>query len=188
MKFSNKSIHTSKPQKNMLDLEQSPCPKSLLSAHVAQSFKSICNLSLQLTPSITLTCPSMPEGASPALAWLLGGSPVSLWSQWQINQADFCWGFTTWTTSGLAKRIPQEHITRSREAVSKSLFFLQGAGCQMSCVKASPSLSNSFSETTCEANQSPERYCPINVIHIFHSTHTPTPCLLIAQVRRCQGM
>lgn len=47
--------------------------------------------------------------------------------------------------------------------------------------EASPSLSNSFSEATCEAKKSPERSCPINMIHIFHSTHTHTP------VSNCSG-
>lgn len=138
MKFSDESIHTSTPQKNHAWLGAVSMSQAPALCHVAQSFKNICHLSLQLTPSITLTCPSMPEGASPALAWLLDVSPVSLWSQRHIYQSGFCWGFTPWTTLGRAKRTQQEHITRGREAVSEGLFFLQGTGCQISCERPHP--------------------------------------------------
>lgn len=58
-------------------------PRALLSARVAGSFKSRQSSPFELAaaPRLTPTCPSMPEGARPALACPLGVTLSSLWSR-----------------------------------------------------------------------------------------------------------
>lgn len=44
----------------------------------SSEFQEHLPFELTADPSVTLTSPSMPEGASPVLVWLLGMSPVRL--------------------------------------------------------------------------------------------------------------
>lgn len=157
-------------------------PRALLSAQAPRSFKSRLSLSFELTaaPGVTLTCPSMPEGASPALVWPLGVSLFRLWSQQtHVYQAHFCQGFAPWTASALAKRTQQEHITRSREAIRKGLLFSQGAGCQI----RSPTVWGlTLTEQFFQWNHLWSKEGSLKILS-YHSAHTHTP----QHISNCSG-
>lgn len=156
----------------MLNLEQSPRPKSLLSAYVAQSFKSICHLNSQLIQVLfwpVLQCQKV--SALPLLGYLVWSLSASEVSDIFIRQVS-AGALLPGTLQGWQKGLSRSTLPGAGKSVLSA-----GSWVSDKLSEASPSLSNSISE----ANQSPERSCPINVIHIFHSTHTHTP------VSNCSG-
>lgn len=150
--------------------------KSLLSAHVAQSFKSVCHLSLQLTQ--VLLWPALQCQNVSALP-LLGSS---VWAPSACEVSDI---FTRHISAGalllglleVGKKASAGAHHQEQGSNKQGTVLSAGSWVSDKLTEASPSLSNSFSE----ANQSPERSCPINVIHRFHSTYTHTP------VSNCSG-
>lgn len=134
MKFLDESIHASKPQKTVPNSEQSPCPEPFsLHRHLGVlRAGSLYHLSLLLPQE--LLWPALQRQKVPALpllgplVWASSGCEVSRHVTRRVSDG----ALLPELLQPWPKRTQQEHITGSREAIRKGLFFSQGAGCQIS--------------------------------------------------------